>query len=101
MRLEHEFGERLARDTGLRADELALDHVADDRATDAVVGLDARAQVTFWSSAAEKVYGIAATDALGSPFADLVSCHPDPGGLTQKHRHFLGSINLVNGPATH
>jgi len=101
MRLEHDVGEGLARDTSHRFDELALDDLAGDSSTDAVVGLDAALRVTFWNRAAETMYRIAASDALGRPFTDLVSWHPHTGGLSQKPGRRLPETLLVNGPASH
>jgi len=100
MRLEHDLGERLARGTARRVDGLVLDDAAGQSA-DAVVGMDAGQRVTSWNSAAEKLYRIAASDALGRPFSELVSCHPHAAGRPQESRHRLADAVLVNGPASH
>jgi PAS domain S-box-containing protein len=83
-----------------RSDPLDLDQAALDAVTDAVFALDAAMRVTSWNAAAERLYGVAAADAVGRPFSDHVSCHPSPAEHPGNGRS-PAPDGLANGPATH
>jgi PAS domain S-box-containing protein len=63
--------------------------------------LDAQFRVTGWNRAAERLYGIAAREVLGTRFGDLVSCLPHPPVHRHGRRRPAEVMGLVGGPATH
>ena len=89
-----------AQRAGPRTDSLDLDEAQLERVTDAVVGLDADMRVTSWNTAAEKLYGVPAADAVDRPFSDHVSCLPERP-LHTPSGGGPAADGLANGPATH
>src|SRR5688572_33440778 len=80
-----------AQRAGPRTDSLDLDEAQLETVTDAVVGLDADMRVTSWNTAAEKLYGVPAADAVDRLFSDHVSCLPErphhaPSGRSEERR---------------
>jgi PAS domain S-box-containing protein len=60
-------------------DEVFLADAIVDRTPHALVAVDAQGQVRFWSAGAETLYGHAAADALGHPWAELFGSAPVTG----------------------
>jgi PAS domain S-box-containing protein len=71
------------------------------RPANAVVALDAHLRVTAWNRAAERLYGLAAGEMLGTPFGEHVLCHPHPPIHRHGRRRPPDAIGLVSGAATH
>jgi signal transduction histidine kinase len=68
---------------------------------DACIALDDALRVTAWNRAAERVYGITATTAIGQRFSDLISAEPPTQGDTLAGDSAPRAMGLVDGPATH
>ena len=79
----------------------ALNEGALDNTTDAVIALDEVFRVTAWNRAAERVYGIPASTALGQPFAELISCRRDARDGALGRATPLDAFGLADGAATH
>ena len=74
---------------------------AEGAAPDAILALDPELHVTYWSDAAERLYGIKSGEALGRRFTDLVACHPSLPRHPKEGPRPLEAAGLMNGPAVH
>ena len=85
--------------TDLSALERAEAHIREqaaliDQARDAIVVRDLEDRVTFWSKGAERLYGIAAPDAIGKRFGDLLQIEP---GTSEAAKQVVVTKGAWNG----
>src|SRR5712671_4020417 len=95
-------GRRLSRSVRKRADEqLHLQAQILEYVNDAVVAIDPDKHVIFWGRGAEALYGIAALEALGKRYSDLVELRwPSPTGLADCEAA-LAARGSFRGEAVH
>lgn len=81
-----DFALGLARRAGRNLETARLVKDARDRAavvdwvSDAVIAVDSEHRVTTWNAAAERMYGVPATDVLGRPLGEIVIDSPEGAG---------------------
>jgi PAS domain S-box-containing protein len=80
----HDIGERRAHQAAIRDSE-QLHRAILDAALDAIITIDHRGTILEWNSAAERMFGYAAADAIGREMASLVV----PPQLRAQHRSGL------------
>lgn len=73
--VQRDITERKAAEHRMRMENFALSHVSD-----AVIAVDENHRVTYWNTAATRMYGVSADDALGKPLRSIYAhTWPHPG----------------------